>query len=120
MHFTILAGMIGVAQGGIQALSRSYFGKLIPKDKSTEYFSFYNIVARFAIIGPVVVGSTAVIMQKAGAPDLLASRIGMSSVNLFFIFGLFFLLWAEKTRKAIIVNSEEAPPKLITAGQELI
>jgi len=101
MHFTILAGMIGVAQGGIQALSRSYFGKLIPKDKSTEYFSFYNIVARFAIIGPVVVGSVAVIMQKAGAPDLLASRIGMSSVNLFFIFGLFFLLWAEKARKAV-------------------
>ena len=100
-HFIVLAAITGVAQGGIQALSRSYFGKLIPADKSTEYFSFYNIVARFAIVGPVIVGSVAVILQKAGAPDLLASRIGMSSVNLFFILGLFFLLLAEKARKSV-------------------
>jgi UMF1 family MFS transporter len=111
-HFTILAGMIGVAQGGIQALSRSYFGKLIPAEKSTEYFSFYNIVARFAIIGPVIVGGAALVSRKAGAPDLLASRIGMSSVNLFFIAGLFFLLWAEKARlsvkcEGLRVGSEE-------------
>ncbi|MCL2689520.1 MAG: MFS transporter [Chitinispirillia bacterium] len=113
-HFIILASFIGLAQGGIQALSRSYFGKLIPADRSTEYFSFYNIAARFAIIGPVVVGSVAVIMQKAGAPDFLASRIGISSVNLFFILGLFFLLWAEKVRKASLADHKEVSPKPVT------
>ncbi|MDR0307837.1 MAG: MFS transporter [Chitinispirillales bacterium] len=108
-HFIILACFTGFAQGGIQALSRSYFGKLIPAEKSTEYFSFYNVVARFAVIGPAIVGIAAMTARQAGARDLLASRIGMSSVNIFFILGLFFLFWAEKARAAAF-NSEEMPP----------
>jgi len=111
-HFIVLAAITGVAQGGIQALSRSYFGKLIPADKSTEYFSFYNIVARFAIVGPVIVGGVALASRKIGAPDFLASRIGISSVNLFFILGLFFLLWAEKARKNESVESREQRAEL--------
>ncbi|MFV0466595.1 MAG: MFS transporter [Lachnospiraceae bacterium] len=54
-HIFILGAMIGSAQGGIQALSRSYFAKIIPKEKSNEFFGFYNVFGKFsAIIGPTV------------------------------------------------------------------
>lgn len=47
-HFLVLAGLVGTAQGGIQALSRSFFGKLIPdKKRAGEFFGFYNIFGRF-------------------------------------------------------------------------
>jgi len=48
--FWSLAMLVGTAQGGIQALSRSYFGRIIPKEKSNEYFGFYNVFGRFASI----------------------------------------------------------------------
>ncbi len=54
-HIFILGAMIGSAQGGIQALSRSYYGKIIPKENSNEFFGFYNIFGKFAaIIGPAL------------------------------------------------------------------
>jgi len=48
--FWSLAMLVGTAQGGMQALSRSYFGRIIPKEKSNEYFGFYNIFGRFASV----------------------------------------------------------------------
>lgn len=57
MLFWILALLVGTAQGGIQALSRSYFSKIIPKEKSNEYFGIYNVFGRFAsIIGTTLFG----------------------------------------------------------------
>lgn len=51
----ILGAMVGSAQGGIQALSRSYYAKIIPKENSNEFFGFYNIFGKFAaIIGPFI------------------------------------------------------------------
>lgn len=97
-HFIAIAGLSGLAQGGVQALSRSYFGKLIPADESTEYFGFYNVVSRFAVLGPMVIGVVAAAARGLGAQGALASRIGMSSVNLFFVMGLIFLLLAERSR----------------------
>ncbi len=53
--FWILATLVGTVQGGIQALSRSYFGKLIPKEKSNEYFGVFDIFGKFAaVIGPAI------------------------------------------------------------------
>lgn len=53
--FWILAVLVGTCQGGIQALSRSYFGKLVPPEKSNEYFGFYDIFGKFsAILGPLL------------------------------------------------------------------
>ena len=98
-HFIILAGASGIAQGGIQALSRSYFGKMIPAEEAAEYFGFYNVAGRFAVIGPTVVGLVGLAARGLGSQEALASRIGMSSVNIFFIAGLIFLYWAEKARK---------------------
>jgi len=60
--FWSLAMLVGTAQGGIQALSRSYFSKIIPKEKSNEFFGIYNIFGRFAsIIGTTLFGIVALI-----------------------------------------------------------
>ena len=48
LEFWILAICVGICQGGIQALSRSHFGKLIPKDESSEYFGFFDVFGKFA------------------------------------------------------------------------
>lgn len=65
-HIFILGAMIGSAQGGIQALSRSYYAKIIPKEKSNEFFGFYNIFGKFsAIIGPAIMAFTTTITGKA-------------------------------------------------------
>ncbi|MDR0330700.1 MAG: MFS transporter [Chitinispirillales bacterium] len=98
-HFIALAAISGLAQGGIQALSRSYFGKMIPARESSEYFGFYNVVSRLAVVGPAVIGLIAMAASGMGAPDATASRIGMSSVSLFFAAGLAMLMFAERHRK---------------------
>jgi UMF1 family MFS transporter len=54
-HFLILAGLVGVVQGGTQALSRSLFASLIPRAKSGEFFGFFAVVEKFAgIFGPAM------------------------------------------------------------------
>jgi UMF1 family MFS transporter len=65
-HIFILGAMIGSAQGGIQALSRSYYAKIVPKEKSNEFFGFYNIFGKFsAIVGPTVMSLTTAITGDA-------------------------------------------------------
>lgn len=55
MGFIVLAALVGTAQGGIQALSRSYFGKLVPAESANEFFGFYDIFGKFsAVIGPAL------------------------------------------------------------------
>ncbi|MDR3086220.1 MAG: MFS transporter, partial [Christensenellaceae bacterium] len=57
--FWVLALLVGTVQGGIQALSRSFFGKLTPPEKSGEYFGFFEIFGKFAaIIGPMLYALT--------------------------------------------------------------
>ncbi|MGQ0428341.1 MAG: MFS transporter [Gammaproteobacteria bacterium] len=59
-HFYWLAGVIGLVQGGIQSLSRSYFASLVPAGKQGEFFGFYNMMGKFAaVLGPLLVGVTA-------------------------------------------------------------
>lgn len=55
--FLVLAVLVGTAQGGIQALSRSYYGKIIPAEFSSEYFGFFDVFGKFsAVIGPALFG----------------------------------------------------------------
>ena len=83
--FWILAILVGTSQGGIQALSRSYFGQLIPKISSSEFFGFYNIFGKFAaIMGPFLV---ALITQITGE-----TRNGILSLILLFIIGFICLI----------------------------
>jgi UMF1 family MFS transporter len=83
--FWLLAVLVGTSQGGVQALSRSYFGKLIPKENSSEFFGFYNILGKFsAIIGPVLVG---IVTQLTGE-----STKGAASLAVLFAVGLLIFL----------------------------
>jgi UMF1 family MFS transporter len=60
-QFYILAAVVGTVQGGVQALSRSYFARLIPRDRAGEYFGFYNMLAKFAaVLGPLAMGVVAI------------------------------------------------------------
>ena len=75
-----LAFLVASSQGGIQALSRSYFGRLIPPERSAEFFGFYNIFGKFAAItGPFLMG-----MFGRLTGD---SRYGILSILLLFIVG---------------------------------
>lgn len=87
VHVFILGIMIAFAQGGIQALSRSYFARMIPKEKSNEFFGFYNIFGKFAaIMGPAIM---AAISDLTNQPRLTILGI----LPLFLIgFGLTWLL----------------------------
>ena len=83
--FWILAMLVATSQGGIQALSRSYFGKLVPKEKANEFFGFYNIFGKFAaIIGPLLLGATT---QITGS-----SSYGVFSLIILFVIGFAILL----------------------------
>ncbi len=80
MHFYILAMIIGMVQGGVQSLSRSLFGRMIPSESSGEYFGLFNLVGKFAsILGPLLV---AIGVTLAGS-----SRHGMTSLLVLFIIG---------------------------------
>jgi UMF1 family MFS transporter len=84
VDFWILAMLVATSQGGIQALSRSYFGKLVPKENSNEFFGFYNIFGKFAaILGPLLVAVTS---QVTGN-----SSMGVFSLVILFLIGLFIL-----------------------------
>lgn len=85
-EFFAIAAMIGVAQGGVQALSRSYYAGLIPADASAEFFGFYNLLGKFAaVIGPLLMGWVGVI---SGDP-----RLGMLSLLVLFVSGGWLLQW---------------------------
>ena len=58
--FLFLAVLVGTAQGGIQALSRSYFGKIVPEERSNEFFGFFDVFGKFsAVVGPALFGLVA-------------------------------------------------------------
>ncbi len=60
-EFYVLAGTIGLVQGGLQALSRSLYTRIIPANKAGEFFGFYGILGKFAsVMGPLMMGYTAV------------------------------------------------------------
>ena len=66
IHFLVLAVMVGVVQGGTQALSRSLFASLIPRDKSGEFFGFFGVAEKFAgIFGPAIFGLVNLVTDRA-------------------------------------------------------
>jgi UMF1 family MFS transporter len=84
-QFYLLAGVIGLVQGGIQSLSRSYFASLIPDGKQGEFFGFYNMMSKFAaVLGPLLVGVTALATGS--------NRAGILSILVLFAGGA-WLLW---------------------------
>jgi UMF1 family MFS transporter len=119
-EFYILAIVIGLVQGGIQALSRSYYSRLIPKDKAAEYYGFYNMLGKFAVIlGPVLMGVVGLSVRRIMMPPSptaaqliavgqLASRWSIGSILILFIVGaiLFYFVDEEKGREQAKYLSE--------------
>lgn len=84
-EFYVLAVLIALVQGGVQALSRSLYAHLIPKERAAEFFGFYNMLGKFAaVIGPFLVGTTGLLFADP--------RAGILSVLVLFALGAGLLL----------------------------
>lgn len=88
LHFWILSMMVGTVQGGTQALSRSLFGRMTPKDKVTEFFGFYNMSSKLgSFIGPLVFSLVSRSFENG--------RYGILALSLFFVLGAVLLSFVE-------------------------
>ena len=95
--FWVLAGLVGTVQGGIQALSRSYFGKLVPQKRSAEYFGFYDIFGKFAaVIGPLLYAMFYMLTDRAS--------VGILSLIILFAAGGVLLIAG---RKQLAITEEQ-------------
>ena len=115
IHFFLLALGIGLVQGGIQALSRSYFTRLIPHNQAGEFFGFYNMVGKFAVIfGPLLMAFVGLLVkqfllqdgisqQEMESISQIASRWSIGSVLILFIAGsvLFYFVDEEEGKLEI-------------------
>jgi len=91
--------LIGSAQGGIQALSRSYFAKIVPKENSNEFFGFYNIFGKFAaIIGPFLMALTTTLTGN--------SKLSILAIIPLFIVGLGIFLILPNEKKGTVYVKE--------------
>lgn len=92
-EFWILAILVGMFQGGVQALSRSYFGKIIPKEHSNEYYGFFDIFGRYAsVMGTLLVS---VVTSLAHDPSL-----GVLSIGILLVVGFVMLVKLSSMQKA--------------------
>jgi UMF1 family MFS transporter len=97
-EFFALAVTIGLVQGGVQALSRSCFSRMIPEGKSAEYFGFYNMIGKSAaVMGPLLVGTAGLLARSAGLSAGASARAGISSISLLFVAGGIFLFMAGRS-----------------------
>jgi UMF1 family MFS transporter len=92
-EFFAMAVVVGLVQGGVQSLSRSFFGRLVPAGKAAQFFGFYNMVGKFGtVIGPLLVGFVALLTGS--------SRGSIVSVAVLFVAGGLLLLRVEDPRPA--------------------
>lgn len=91
-EFYLMAAAIGCVQGAIQAMSRSYYGRLIPADRAGEFYGFYNMMGKFAaVLGPLLMGTTALLTGN--------SRMAILSVALLFAGGAIVLVIAARAAR---------------------
>lgn len=90
-EFWFLAAVVGIAQGGVQSLSRSYFGKLVPKENSNEYFGFFDIFGKYAdLLGPILIGISGLAFGS--------SRYAILFLVVFFIIGFVLISKVQKLK----------------------
>ena len=90
IHFFILAFLVALFQGGIQALSRGMFATLIPTEHAGQYFGFYNMLGRFAtILGPILLGTVVLTTDNY--------RVGITPILLLLVIGLILLRRVPRT-----------------------
>nr|MCU0584500.1 MFS transporter [Desulfobacterales bacterium] len=102
-EFYVMAVAIGLVQGGIQALSRSFYARLIPPGRTAEFFGFYNMLGKFAsILGPALMGLVGLLARHLLMPESpsaeemvrvgqLASRWSIASILILFATGAVLL-----------------------------
>ena len=99
IEFFFLAFMVGLFQGAIQALSRSYFGKMVPKDKTGEMFGILDIFGK----GATIIGTLAV-----SAMTLISGEVRYIGLVLFvmFVIGLLFFIRSTRIQNYDVVITE--------------
>jgi UMF1 family MFS transporter len=103
-HFFALAVLVATVQGGTQALSRSLYGSMVPAERSSEFFSFYNVSSKFAsILGPLLFS---VVGQVTGS-----TRFGILSLLVLFGGGLFVLLRVDVEAGQVAAAGGHGPPE---------
>jgi UMF1 family MFS transporter len=106
IHFWLLGFAVATVQGGSQALSRSLFGRMVPKSKSAEFFGFFSVSAKFAgIAGPLMF---AIVGQYMGS-----SRLSIVSLVIFFLVGALLLSRVDEKEGIRVAEAEEE--SLVTA-----
>ncbi len=89
-EFYVLAAVLGLVQGAVQSLSRSFYSQIIPPDKVGEYFGYQNMIGKTAaFVGPVMVGTVAYMTGS--------SRLGLLSILVLFVIGMLVLRFVEDT-----------------------
>lgn len=101
LHFWILGFAVALVQGGSQALSRSIYGRMVPKAQSGEFFSFFSVSGKFAgIAGPAVFGFVNQIMGN--------SRLAIVSLIIFFISGALLLTRVDEEEGIRVAREADA------------
>ena len=92
-EFYILAVVVGLVQGGVQAISRSMYARYVPAAQSGEFFGFFNMIGRFAaILGPSLVAVTGLLTGS--------SRLGILSVVVLLVIGMVLLSFVREQEQA--------------------
>lgn len=87
----VLAALIGMVQGGVQALSRSFFATLVPAGREVSFFGFYCMIGRCStILGPLILAAVAAALP-AGDDGLFSTRAGIAALTLLFVAGMLLL-----------------------------
>lgn len=100
-EFYLLAIIIGLVQGGVQALSRSFYARIIPENRAAEFFGFYNMLGKFAaVLGPIMMGVVSLLTQSP--------RLSILSISVLFIAGgiLLYYVDEEKAKKMLAEYNE--------------
>jgi UMF1 family MFS transporter len=93
-EFYVLAIAIGLVQGGVQSLSRSFYAKLIPREKAGEFFGFYNMLGKFAaVLGPLLMGWASI---ATGNP-----RYSVLAIILLFLIGAVILAFVREQKTVL-------------------
>ena len=97
-EFFALAVVVGLVQGGVQSLSRSFFGRLVPEGKAGEFFGFYNMMGKFgSFVGPLLIGTVALVTGN--------SRLSIASLVVLFLLGGVLLWWVPESRRSTVGHS---------------
>ena len=109
VHFFLMGLAVAMVQGGAQALSRSIFATIVPRSKSSQFFGFFSVSAKFAgIFGPLVFGG---VLLLTGS-----SRPGIGSLVIFFLLGMYFLSKLDIEEGRRVAAEEDAEMRVVEVG----